>query len=1073
MTVKYKVSDFAKDLNISAKKVLDELNAMGSTGKKNSSTLEENELNYLLEKFSKDNSVKSLDEFLNSAKAPKAEPKPAEKKAEPKAEKKPEAPKAEPAKAEAKPAAKHDSKKNEQHKKREEKTVSLSELARETGAKATAASAQSVSVRREDNQVTVDTRTVDMNVDRFDARYDDLASTKNTENRRKPTPQGNKQKFTQRGQRQRQQFQKGKRETEFERLQRIQLEKARNAQLKVLIPDEITVGELAARLKQQAGKVIAKFMQMGEMHAINDIIDFDTAALVAEEFHAKVEKEVHVTIEERLFTQEEDSQDDLVTRPPVVCVMGHVDHGKTSILDAIRKTNVTAGEAGGITQAIGAYQVKVNDSLITFLDTPGHEAFTSMRARGANMTDIAVLVVAADDGIMPQTVESINHAKAANVKLIVAMNKMDKPTANPERVMEGLTKYGIITEDWGGDVACIPVSALTGMGINDLLERIALEAEVMELKANPNRRAKGAVVEARLDKGQGPIATILVQNGTLHSGDVIIAGTAVGRVRTMRSDKGILLNDAGPSTPVEITGLTAVPEAGDLFEAVEDERLARELAEQRIAAAKEKQFSSFQKVTLDNLFSQMAQNDMKELAIVVKADVQGSAEAVKQSLEKISNDEVRVRVIHAGVGAISKSDVDLADASNAIIIGFNVRPDNVAKEEAAATKVEMRMYRVIYDAINDVTDAMKGMLAPKFREVSLGELQVRQVYKISNVGTVAGCRVTSGKITRDSEPGELRSAVNDAGLPSRQRRLSFATISNQMMACVGLLMNDSCVGSDDLATLCQTAGAFGSRSSAASGRQPQRSNQFSKWKDERLAARELAEQRIAAAKEKQFSSFQKVTLDNLFSQMAQNDMKELAIVVKADVQGSAEAVKQSLEKISNDEVRVRVIHAGVGAISKSDVDLADASNAIIIGFNVRPDNVAKEEAAATKVEMRMYRVIYDAINDVTDAMKGMLAPKFREVSLGELQVRQVYKISNVGTVAGCRVTSGKITRDSKVRVVRDGIVITEDEIASLKRFKDDAKEVAEGYECGVTLAKFADVKEGDVYEAFKMEEYRD
>ena len=434
MTVKYKVSDFAKDLSISAKKVLDELNAMGSTGKKNSSTLEENELNYLLEKFSKDNSVKSLDEFLNSAKAPKAEPKPAEKKAEPKAEKKPEAPKApkaEPAMAEAKPAAKQNNKKNEQHRKREEKTVSLSELARETGAKATAATAQSVSVRREDNQVTVDTRTVDMNVDRFDARYDDLASTKNTENRRKPTPQGNKQKFTQRGQRQRQQFQKGKRETEFERLQRIQLEKARNAQLKVLIPDEITVGELAARLKQQAGKVIAKFMQMGEMHAINDIIDFDTAALVAEEFHAKVEKEVHVTIEERLFTQEEDSQDDLVTRPPVVCVMGHVDHGKTSILDAIRKTNVTAGEAGGITQAIGAYQVKVNDSLITFLDTPGHEAFTSMRARGANMTDIAVLVVAADDGIMPQTVESINHAKAANVKLIVAMNKMDKPTATP------------------------------------------------------------------------------------------------------------------------------------------------------------------------------------------------------------------------------------------------------------------------------------------------------------------------------------------------------------------------------------------------------------------------------------------------------------------------------------------------------------------------------------------------------------------------------------------------------------------------------------------------------------------
>lgn len=802
MTVKYRVSDFAKDLKMPTKKVLDELAAMGAQGKKSSSNLEENELNYLMEKFSRDNAELSLDDYLSSGKAPKAEQKPAAKKQA--------APQAKADKpAEDKNQPKRQEKKAEPHKKREEKTVSLSELARQTGAKASTEPAQSVSVRRD--QVTVDTRTVDMNVDRFDARYDDLASTKNTENRRKPTPQGNKQKFTQRGQRQRQQFQKGKRETEFERLQRIQLEKARNAQLKVLIPDEITVGELAARLKQQAGKVIAKFMQMGEIHAINDVIDFDTAALLAEEFNAKVEHEVHVTIEERLFAQEEDAQEDLVERPPVVCVMGHVDHGKTSILDAIRKTNVTAGEAGGITQAIGAYQVKINDSKITFLDTPGHEAFTSMRARGANMTDIAILVVASDDGIMPQTIESINHAKAAEVKVIVAINKMDKPTANPERVKEGLTKYGLIPEDWGGDVACIPVSALTGMGINDLLERVALEAEVMELKANPNRRAKGAVVEARLDKGQGPIATILVQNGTLRIGDVIIAGTAVGRVRTMRSDKGVLINEAGPSTPVEITGLTAVPEAGDLFEAVADERLARELAEQR----------------------------------------------------------------------------------------------------------------------------------------------------------------------------------------------------------------------------------------------------------------------TAAAKEKQFSAFQKVTLDNLFTQMAQNDMKELAIVVKADVQGSAEAVKQSLEKISNEEVRVRVIHAGVGAISKSDVDLADASNAIIIGFNVRPDNVAKEEAAATKVEMRMYRVIYDAINDVTDAMKGMLAPKYREVALGELQVRQVYKISNVGTVAGCRVTDGKITRDSKVRVVRDGIVLAEDEIASLKRFKDDAKEVAEGYECGVTLAKFADVKEGDVYEAFKMEEYRD
>ena len=773
MTVKYKVSDFAKDLNVSAKKVLDELAAMGSTGKKNSSTLEENELNYLLEKFSKDNSVASLDEYLNSAKQPaqpekKAEKKaekPAEKKAEPKAaEKKPEAKPAAPAAKAEQPKAnnnnnKHGEKKNEQHKKREEKTVSLSELARETGAKASAAPAQSVSVRREDSQVTVDTRTVDVNVDRFDARYDDLASTKNTENRRKPTPQGNKQKFTQRGQRQRQQFQKGKRETEFERLQRIQLEKARNAQLKVLIPDEITVGELATRLKQNVAKVVAKFMQMGEMHAASDVIDFDSAALIAEEFHAKVEHEVHVSIEERLFTQEEDSADQLVERPPVVVVMGHVDHGKTSILDRIRSTNVTAGEAGGITQAIGAYQVNVNGSPVTFLDTPGHEAFTAMRARGADMTDIAVLVVAADDGIMPQTIESINHAKAANVKLIVAINKMDKPTANPERVKEQLTKYEIVPEDWGGETACIPVSAATGAGIQDLLERIVLEAEVMELKANPNRRAKGAVVEARLDKGQGTIATLLVQNGTLHKGDCLIAGTAVGRVRTMRNDKGVEIESAGPSTPVEITGLTEVPTAGDIFEAVEDERLARELADKRTTEAKEKQFAAYTKVTLDNLFDQMAQNDMKELPIVVKADVQGSAEAVKQSLEKLSNDEVRVRVIHAGVGAISKSDVSLADASNAIIIGFNVRPDAVAKAEAEQAGVEMRMYRVIYDAINDVSDAMKGMLAPKVREVALGEAQVRQVYKISSVGTVSGCRVTSGKITRDAQLRLVRDGI--------------------------------------------------------------------------------------------------------------------------------------------------------------------------------------------------------------------------------------------------------------------------------------------------------------------------
>ena len=784
---KYKVTDIAKDFGISTKKVIETFAELTGETRKTGATFEENEVNALMEALTRETAVKDLGEYLASGKEPqpvkqetkKPEAKPQAKKEEPKPEaakpkqpKQPEAPKAEPKAEQAKPAQnaqpkaaqpkpaqqeKRNDKRNDnkQAEKRSEKRVTMQELASETGIKEPVATEQ---VKVDRAQVSVDTRTVDVNVDKFSARYDDLADSRNMPSKRKNAPTGKKEKFNNRNNRRGQQFGR-RRETEAERLQRIQLEKARNAQLKISIPDEITVGELATRLKQNVAKVVAKFMQMGEMHAASDVIDFDSAALIAEEFHAKVEHEVHVSIEERLFTQEEDSADQLVERPPVVVVMGHVDHGKTSILDRIRSTNVTAGEAGGITQAIGAYQVNVNGSPVTFLDTPGHEAFTAMRARGADMTDIAVLVVAADDGIMPQTIESINHAKAANVKLIVAINKMDKPTANPERVKEQLTKYEIVPEDWGGETACIPVSAATGAGIQDLLERIVLEAEVMELKANPNRRAKGAVVEARLDKGQGTIATLLVQNGTLHKGDCLIAGTAVGRVRTMRNDKGVEIESAGPSTPVEITGLTEVPTAGDIFEAVEDERLARELADKRTTEAKEKQFAAYTKVTLDNLFDQMAQNDMKELPIVVKADVQGSAEAVKQSLEKLSNDEVRVRVIHAGVGAISKSDVSLADASNAIIIGFNVRPDAVAKAEAEQAGVEMRMSRVIYDAINDVSDAMKGMLAPKVREVALGEAQVRQVYKISSVGTVSGCRVTSGKITRDAQLRLVRDGI--------------------------------------------------------------------------------------------------------------------------------------------------------------------------------------------------------------------------------------------------------------------------------------------------------------------------
>ena len=719
MTIQHKLSDLAKDLGVQNKALIDLFTQWTGEVKKHTAQLTEAELNRVFEYYTRQAEVSSLDEYLDSA--PKAQA--------------PELKKADGTPVKTPP-----------QKRKERIRAPKPEKEKKPAPE-----------KREVVTRTVDTSSADVNLDKFNEKYTDLAATKNVENRRKPMPAGNKQKFTNNKNR-RQPFQK-KRETEAERLQRIQLEKARHAQLKVSIPDEITVGELASRLKVTAAQVIKKLMGLGVMASISEVVDFDTASLVAEDLGAKVEHEVHVTIEERLFDTEEDRPEDLAERPPVVVVMGHVDHGKTSILDAIRKTRVTEGEAGGITQHIGAYQVQVNGKPITFLDTPGHEAFTAMRARGANLTDIAVLVVAADDGIMPQTVESINHAKAAGVSIIVAINKMDKPTANPELVKEQLTQYELVPEEWGGDVICVPVSAVTGMGIQDLLENISLVAEVKELRANPRRRAKGAVIEARLDKGQGPVATVLVQNGTLHQGDIVIAGTAVGRVRVMRDDQGRTLKDAGPSMPVEITGLTEVPAAGDLFDAVEDEKLARELADQRAAAQKEQQFASYKKVTLDNLFSQIAEGERKELAIIVKADVQGSAEAIKQSLEKLSNEEVRVRVIHAGVGAINKSDVMLANAGNAIIIGFNVRPDTVAKEEAAQAEVEMRMYRVIYDAINDVTDAMKGMLAPKYREVELGRAEVRSVFKISSAGTIAGCYVLEGKITRSAKLRLVRDGI--------------------------------------------------------------------------------------------------------------------------------------------------------------------------------------------------------------------------------------------------------------------------------------------------------------------------
>ena len=566
-----------------------------------------------------------------------------------------------------------------------------------------------------------------------------------------------KQKFTNRSQKQKGRRQ-GKKETEQERLKRIALER-KQKQMTIQIPDEIVVQELALRLKATVAEVVKKAFLMGTMITATDTIDFDTASLIAMEFHAKVEKEVIVTIEERIIDDSEDDDTNLVERAPVVVVMGHVDHGKTSILDAIRNSNVTEGEAGGITQHIGAYRVEINGKPITFLDTPGHEAFTTMRARGAQVTDIAILVVAADDGIMPQTVEAINHAKAAGVSVIVAINKMDKVGANPENVKQQLTEYELVPEEWGGDTPCIPVSAKTREGLDDLLEMVTLIAEMKELKANPDRAAKGTVIEARLDKGRGPIATVLVQNGTLRKGDIVIAGTCVGRVRVMINDKGERVTEAGPSVPVEITGLAEVPQGGDIFNAVSDERLARELVEQRKASQKEEQFRAQTKVTLDNLFDQMKLGEVKELQIIVKADVQGSVEAVRQSLEKLSNDEVRVNVIHGGVGAINESDVMLAEASNAIIVGFNVRPDSVAAANAESAGVDMRLYRIIYDCIEEIEAAMKGMLAPKTREVILGTAECRNVIKIKSVGTVSGSYVKSGKIQRNAGVRVIRDGI--------------------------------------------------------------------------------------------------------------------------------------------------------------------------------------------------------------------------------------------------------------------------------------------------------------------------
>ena len=705
----------AKDFGVSTKEITEILTKYAETPKNHMQVLEDRELSLIFEYLTQHNPVSSIAViYAEGAKAEEKKPAPA-----------------------AKPA-------------QSAPAQSSGKLQQQTPAAGNAKPAEQPKqpMSRVPQRQVVDTRkATNVNLDKYDEKLQDMADARSSGKRDQQAPQG-KEKFRNK-QRRDNNFNSNKRkQEEADRLRKLRLEVIKKTPVTVQIPDEISVGELASRMKKTGAEVVKCLMKNGIMASLSQMIDFDTAAIIAEELGCKVEKEVVVTIEERLIDDHQDKDEDLVPRAPVVVVMGHVDHGKTSLLDYIRNAHVASGEAGGITQHIGAYQVEIHGKPITFLDTPGHEAFTSMRARGAMVTDIAILVVAAEDGIMPQTVESINHAKAAGIPIIVAINKMDKPEANPERIKQQLTEYGLVCEEWGGDTIVCPISAKTGMGVDNLLEMLTLTAEVGELKANPNRAAQGTVIEARLDKGRGPVATLLVQNGTLHQGDIIIAGTSVGRVRAMVSDKGQRITEAGPSVPVEITGLSEAPAAGATFNAVADEKLARELVEQRKAEEKAKANAPVTKVSLEDLFSQIQAGEMKSLNLIVKADVQGSVEAVKASLEKLSNEEVRVRVIHGGVGAINESDVMLASTSQAIIVGFNVRPDAAARESAARANVDMRMYRVIYDAINEIEAAMKGMLAPKYREVLLGHAEVRQTYKVSGVGTVAGCYVQDGKLQR-------------------------------------------------------------------------------------------------------------------------------------------------------------------------------------------------------------------------------------------------------------------------------------------------------------------------------------
>ena len=806
MINRYKISDLAKDFSIPSKEIIALVASLTGEEKKSSAVLIENEIALVFDALTRQNAVKSFDAYfatgaeIRAAQAKKkqdekdrklaeqmaileqlkaaaaaAEGKAPEKKAEPKTqaeekpakqqEKKAESKKTEP-KKESKPETKTENKKTESKKAESKKETPKKEEPKKTEKKETKPyDGPLVAPPKKEKKPgeapnrgpaqlrNVDMRTSNVNIEKYNEKYENIAPANSMRDN-----YSRKQKIKQKSQDYRRP-QGAKRETEADKLRRMQLERIKKTPITVTVGDEITVGELAAAMKKTAAEVIKELLKLGMMATVNQVIDYDTAEIVVTEMGAKIERAVVVTIEEKIMDVTEDTAEDLKPRSPVVVVMGHVDHGKTSLLDAIRDTAVTDTEAGGITQHIGAYRVKCKGQDITFLDTPGHAAFTAMRQRGAMATDIAILVVAADDGIMPQTIEAINHAKAAEVQIIVAINKMDKPEANPDRILQQLTEHSLVPEEWGGDIICVPVSAKTHNGIDNLLENVLLVAEMLELKANPDRRAKGVVIEARLDKGRGPVATLLVQNGTLNAGDIVVAGTSVGRVRLMTDEHGNVVKSAGPSVPVEIIGLAETPDAGDGFDAVSDERLARELVEQRKEKIKNELFSAKEKVTLDNLFSQLSDGELKELNIIVKADVQGSVEAVKDSLVKLSNEEVKVSVIHGGVGAINESDVMLAQASGAIIVGFNVRPDAVAKATAERDGVDVRTYRVIYEAIEEIEAAMKGMLAPKFREVILGTVEVRDTYKISNVGTIAGCHVTNGKVTRNCQIRVVRDGI--------------------------------------------------------------------------------------------------------------------------------------------------------------------------------------------------------------------------------------------------------------------------------------------------------------------------